>query len=85
MCAAGAFFIVMVYFSFLTEKIVTLTELWKKADQSGKIGIVGIVDVQQEHQFYHRIYVGLDSLKLLFLSFIIGISIFRKDRSLEQA
>ncbi len=85
LCAAAAFIIVMVYFSFLTEKIVTLTELWKKADQSGQMGIAGIVDIQQEHQFYHRIYVGLDSLKLLFLTFIIAINLFRKDKVLEQA
>lgn len=84
-CAAATFIIVMFYFSFLTEKIVTLTELWKRADQSGQMGIAGIVDIQQEHQFYHRIYVGLDSLKLLCLTFILGMSLFRKDEVFEKA
>jgi hypothetical protein len=49
------------------------------------MGIAGIKDIQQEHQFYHRIYVGLDSLKLLILSFILGISFFRKENHLEKA
>ncbi len=75
--ACGAWIIVMFYFSYLTPKIIKLTGLWKEAEVVNKIGIAGINDIQQEHQFYHRMYVGLDSLKLLILSFMIGIFVFR--------
>jgi hypothetical protein len=71
--------IVMFYFTYLTDKIIELTVLWKKVDAEGGLGIAGIIDVQQEHQFFHRMYVGLDSLKLLILSFIIAIDVFKKD------
>ena len=77
----SAWVIVMIYFSYLTSKITDLTLLWQKADLSNEMGIAGIVDIQQEHQFYHRVYVGLDSLKLLILSFIIGLGLFRKDHA----
>lgn len=75
----SAWIIVMIYFSFLTQKITDLTALWKKADSLNTISILGIVDIQQEHQFYHRVYVGLDVLKLLLLSFVMGLSLFRKE------
>lgn len=83
--ACCAWIIVMVYFSYLTSKITTLTDLWKEAELTNQIGIAEINDIQQEHQFYHRIYVGLDSLKLLILSLILGISFFRKEAPLEKA
>jgi hypothetical protein len=83
--ACSAWIIVMFYFTYLTPKISSLATLWKQAELVNKMGIAGIKDIQQEHQFYHRIYVGLDSLKLLILSFILGISFFRKENHLEKA
>lgn len=82
--ACGAWIIVMFYFAYLTSKITLLTDLWKKAEITNKMGIADIIDIQQEHKFYHRMYVGLDSLKLLILSFIMGISFFRKEASLGK-
>ena len=69
-----AWMIVMFYFSYLTPKLTHLTLLWKEADAAGLTGIAGIADVQQEHQFFHRVYVGLDSLKLLLLSFALVLN-----------
>lgn len=82
--ACGAWLIVMFYFSYLTPKIIKLTELWKEAEVVNKIGIAGINDIQQEHQSYHRMYVGLDSLKFLILSFILGLSLFKKEATLAK-
>jgi len=80
----SSWMIVMFYFSYLTPKIINLTDLWKEAEALNKIGIAGINDIQQEHQFYHRMYVGLDSLKLLMLSFILGLSFFNKETNLAK-
>lgn len=80
-----AWMIVMFYFSYLTPKITTLTTLWRETELTNKIGIADINDIQQEHQFYHRMYVGLDSLKFLFLTFILGFSIFRKELKIAKA
>lgn len=77
--ACGAWVIVMFYFAYLTPKITELTAIWKKAELVNQMGIAGINDIQQEHHFYHRMYVGLDTLKLLILSFILGILLFRKE------
>jgi hypothetical protein len=76
--AVAAWMIVMFYFAYLTPKIISLTDLWKQAETVQKLGIAGINDIQQEHQFYHRMYVGLDSLKLLILSFLLGNDVLRK-------
>lgn len=67
-----SFAIVMFYFSYLTPKIVYLTDLWKQASATNQIGIAGIADIQQEHQFFHRIYVGVDTVKLLNLTVLGG-------------
>ncbi len=83
--ACSAWLIVMFYLAYLTPRITELTALWKEAEMVNKMGIAGINDIQQEHQFYHRVYVGLDSLKLLILSFIIGLNVFRKETPLAQA
>lgn len=83
--ACCVWMIVMFYFSYLTPKITALTTLWRDAELSNTIGIADINDIQQEHQFYHRIYVGLDSLKFLFLTFILGLSIFRKEIKVANA
>lgn len=76
--AVSAWMIVMFYFSFLTPKIIHLTELWKNAEANNQIGLAGINDIQQEHNFFHRMYVGLDSLKLLILTFFLGNDVLRK-------
>lgn len=65
------------YFTFLTPKITAVTALWKKADLMGLQGLSGIADLQQEHQFWHRLYIGLDTLKLATLSIFIGLGIAR--------
>ena len=83
--ACSAWLIVIFYFSYLTPKLIELTDLWKEAELVNKIGIAGINDIQQEHQSYHRMYVGLDSLKLLILTFILGMSLFKKEASLAKA
>lgn len=64
--------IVIFYASYLTPKITQLTELWKKAEALNQLGISDIRDIQQEHQFFHKLYVALDTVKLLVLSFLIG-------------
>jgi hypothetical protein len=74
------FNIVMTYFAFLTPKLTTLTQLWQKADAQNLVGIAGFNDIQQEHQFFHRLYVGLDSLKLLLLSTLFLRFLFSKDQ-----
>lgn len=83
--ACSSWLIVMFYFSFLTSKITFLTGLWKEAELTNQMGIANINDLQQEHQFYHRIYVGLDSLKLLILTFILGISFFKKEAPIGKS
>ena len=65
--------IALTYFAYLTPKITTLTEIWKEAEALGVMSHQGILDVQGEHQFYHRLYIGLDSLKILALSILLGI------------
>jgi hypothetical protein len=69
-------------FSFLTPKIIYLTELWKTADMMGLVGLSGIADLQQEHQFYHRIYIGVDTLKMLLLIYLGGSEILRLNKNL---
>jgi hypothetical protein len=66
--------IVMTYFSFLTPKIIALTEAWKITEVTSAID--GI-DPQQEHQFYHTLYVRMDVIKLTLLSLVLGLALFR--------
>lgn len=70
----------MVYFSYLTPKLITLTQLWKASDLQGIISAPGIPDIQQEHQFFHNLYIGLDSLKLLLLTLMIGTAFWRREK-----
>ncbi len=56
-----------VYLFSLTPKISELTAAWAYADKMGTLGTAGIVDVQQLHQSYHRMYVAMDTVKLLLL------------------
>lgn len=81
----SASLIVLTYFSYLTPKISELTLLWKKADSLGLVGISGIMDIQQEHQLYHRIYVSLDTLKLLLLSVLIVLRLTEKTEENAKA
>ena len=60
--------IALTYFTWLIPKITELTELWKMSE-AGKT--IAITDIQQEHQFFHRIYVIMDTVKLLTLLFMI--------------
>ncbi len=81
--AISASIIVVIYFSYLTPKIAELTLLWKKADSLGLIAIAGIQDIQQEHQFYHRTYVTLDSIKILILSTLLILRL--REKAVEHA
>ena len=68
------------YFAYLIPKIVSLTELWKQADKMGVIGIGDISDIQQEHQKFHKVYVGMDVVKLLLLSFMMIFGIVKQEK-----
>ena len=83
--AALAWLICLNYFFYLTPKISELTQLWKNADSTGSVGISGFSDIQQSHQLYHRIYVGLDSLKLIILSAILFMCLLKKEREGAKA
>lgn len=74
-----AWIIVMIYFSYLTPKIVELTKLWKQAEETGLSGIAGIPDIQQAHQFYHNLYIKLDVIKLIILSTMLGIAVWKQE------
>jgi hypothetical protein len=63
------------YFSYLTPKIATLTEIWKESEKLGVNSLRGITDIQAEHQFYHRLYIGLDFLKMMVLAVLLGFKI----------
>ena len=75
-----AWAVVMTYFTYLTPKIVELTDLWKQTDLMGISAVAGIPDIQQEHQFFHRLYIGLDSFKLLILSDMILFGIWKDEQ-----
>lgn len=66
--------IVNIYLYYLTPKLTHLTELWKQAEVLNTVGIGGVADVQQEHQYFHRIYVAFDTVKLLILSGLLGLN-----------
>lgn len=72
------FLIVCFYFFYLTPKLSELTLLWQKAEAVGSQSINGILDIQQEHQYYHQLYVRVDSLKLLLLSTLLFLSMKKK-------
>lgn len=74
----GGWLIAMTYFSFLTPKLISLTELWKKTDLMGITAVAGIPDIQQEHQFYHNLYIGIDVAKLILLSAMMFIGIYKE-------
>lgn len=73
------------YESYLTAKIQELTILWQMAEAKNTVGIQGIPDIQQEHQYYHKLYVTLDSVKLLLLTVMLGLGIWKqKDLACEN-
>jgi hypothetical protein len=70
--------ITMIYFVYLTPKLITLTDLWKATDSMGISGAAGISDIQQEHQFYHNLYIGMDVFKLLLLSIMMILGLWKE-------
>jgi len=72
--------IISFYFFYLTAHIAELTDAWKQTQLTGIYSIPGIGDIQQAHQSAHRIYVGLDVLKLLILSFVWGMTFFQEEK-----
>lgn len=72
--------IVMFYFLYLTPKITTLTALWRDAESKGLESIGGYADIQQAHQFAHRLYVSLDSAKLILILFLLNMGIYREEK-----
>jgi hypothetical protein len=69
----------MSYFIYLIPKIAELTELWKAAEAAGVIHSGSIPDVQLEHQFFHRSYILVDSFKLLLLTSMLPLAIWKKE------
>lgn len=72
--------LVIFYFSYLTPKIIFLTQLWKKAEIMGVIGIDDVSDIQLEHQYFHKVYITLDSVKLIILATLLGYGIIKKEK-----
>ncbi|HXH30351.1 MAG TPA: DUF4149 domain-containing protein [Bacteriovoracaceae bacterium] len=70
--------LIVFYFSFLTPRITELTQQWE-AVELGKLR--SVIDLQQEHQYYHQLYIVLDTTKLLILSCMIGIALYRDRKS----
>lgn len=68
--------IVLTYFTWLTPKIAELSELWKMSE-AGKT--IAVLDIQQEHQHYHRVYVIMDTVKLLALLFMIVSTVGKEE------
>ena len=77
--------IVIFYFTYLTPKIGQLSSWWKEAEAQGLLGIHGISDIQQEHQFFHRFYVSLDACKFLILSAVLGFKIIEQKSTPKNA
>lgn len=71
--------IAMTYFTYLTPKIIELTDLWRKTEEIGLTGVKGIPDVQQAHQFYHNLYIKIDVLKLVLLSTLLGLGFWKQE------
>src|SRR5690606_8054150 len=45
------------YFSYLTPKILEVSSLWETMDKIGLVGTAQIPDLQQEHHFFHTLYI----------------------------
>jgi hypothetical protein len=72
--------IAVTYFTYLTPKLTHLTELWQQADLMGLTAVKGIPDIQQEHQFFHNLYIGIDSVKFLLLTIMLGFGVWRREK-----
>lgn len=70
------FGISLVYFNYLTPKLESLTDMWKLSEAGQTIALS---DVQQEHQYFHRIYVTIDSFKILILIFMMGATVGKEE------
>jgi hypothetical protein len=66
----------LVYFSYLIPKIAELSELWK-ISEAGKT--IAISDIQQEHQYFHRVYVIIDSVKILTLMLMMVSAVGKEE------
>jgi hypothetical protein len=75
------FTIALYFLTYLTPKIATLTALWKHTDLMGLSGTASIPDIQQEHQFFHELYIGLDVVKLIGLTGMLGLVIIKSEKS----
>ncbi|GEM_PF-1321200 len=68
------------YIFYLTPKIQTLTLWWQEAESLGLTSLHGVADIQQDHQFFHRLYVWIDAVKLILLTSGIGFLIFKRNQ-----
>jgi hypothetical protein len=68
------------YFALLTPKIESLTALWNQTDMLGITGVAGIPDIQQEHQKFHNLYIGLDIFKLTLLTAMIFLCFVKQEK-----
>lgn len=75
-CGAISF----IYFSYLTPKILELTKLWETLDGIGLAGTTDIPDIQQEHHFFHNLYIKLDVVKLLLLTIMLTFGVLKKEK-----
>jgi hypothetical protein len=74
------FSIALTYFAYLIPKMAELTDLWQKAEGLGIVKIGGYEDVQQEHQYFHRVYVTMDVVKLIILTSCLGLLIWMEEK-----
>jgi hypothetical protein len=72
--------IAVTYFAYLTPKLIELTALWKQTDLMGLTSVAGIPDIQQEHQYFHNLYIALDSVKLGLLTIMLILGIYREKK-----
>jgi hypothetical protein len=79
--SVALFALTLFYFAYLTPKIALLTSLWQQAETQGSTAIGSIPDIQQEHQYYHRLYVSLDTAKVILLLSLLAYSM-KKPESL---
>ncbi len=63
-----------IYYFFLTPKIVMTTRVIESL--AGKTS-EAMAQAQMDHQFFHHLYIRMDSIKLVCLSVILGIIIFK--------
>lgn len=76
LCGVSVLVIAFTYFTWLIPKIDHLTGLWKMSE-AGKA--IAIADIQQEHQFFHRVYVVMDSVKLMVLLFMMVSTVGKEE------